>query len=109
MLLYTGKIIKHKWENCMTVDKRAWTHRRKIQIEDVMSIEELLAKIAETVRQYIVLSAWSADIDHWENLCILSLLIRELTYQIMKLMCIKYCITITSIEIKDEFLFLFYR
>lgn len=50
MLLYTGKIIKHKWENCMTVDKRAWTHRRKIQIEDVMSIEELLAKIAETVR-----------------------------------------------------------
>lgn len=33
----------------MTVDKRAWTHRRKIQIEDVMSIEELLAKIAETV------------------------------------------------------------
>lgn len=56
-----------------------------------------------------VLSAWSADIDHWENLCILSLLIRELTCQIMKLMCIKYCITITSIEIKDEFLFLFYR
>lgn len=50
MFLYTGKIIKHKWENCMTVDKRAWTHRRKIQIEDVMSIEELLAKIAETVR-----------------------------------------------------------
>lgn len=34
----------------MTVDKRAWTHRRKIQIEDVMSIEELLANIAETVR-----------------------------------------------------------
>eukprot|EP00105_Crassostrea_gigas_P005877 XP_011419622.1 PREDICTED: alpha-L-fucosidase [Crassostrea gigas] len=44
-----GKIIKHKWESCMTIDKRAWTHRRQIQIEDVLTIEELLAEIAETV------------------------------------------------------------
>ena len=45
-----GKIIQHKWESCMTVDKRSWTHRRQIQIEDVLTIEELLAEIAETVR-----------------------------------------------------------
>nr|XP_022316391.1 alpha-L-fucosidase-like [Crassostrea virginica] len=44
-----GKIIKHKWENCMTVDTRAWTHRRNIQIQDVMTIEKLVAEIAETV------------------------------------------------------------
>lgn len=34
----------------MTVDKKAWTHRRQIQIEDVLTIEELLTEIAETVR-----------------------------------------------------------
>jgi alpha-L-fucosidase len=45
----TGKIVKRKWENCMTIDKVAWTHRRKIQIDDVLTIEELLTEIAETV------------------------------------------------------------
>ena len=49
----SGKIIKHKWENCMTVDTRAWTHRRNIQIQDVMTIEKLVAEIAETVRYYM--------------------------------------------------------
>ena len=37
----------------MTVDKKAWTHRRQIQIEDVLTIEELLAEIAETVRSVV--------------------------------------------------------
>lgn len=37
----------------MTVDTRAWTHRRNIQIQDVMTIEKLVAEIAETVRYYM--------------------------------------------------------
>lgn len=53
MFLYIGKIIKYKWENCMIVDKRVWIYRRKIQIEDVMFIEELLVNIVEIVRQYM--------------------------------------------------------
>eukprot|EP00092_Neocalanus_flemingeri_P003228 GFUD01003455.1.p1 GENE.GFUD01003455.1~~GFUD01003455.1.p1 ORF type:complete len:472 (+),score=104.48 GFUD01003455.1:24-1418(+) len=44
-----GLIQAHKWENAMTVDKISWGHRRNMKIEDVMSVEELIRTLAETV------------------------------------------------------------
>ncbi|KAJ8319224.1 hypothetical protein KUTeg_004315 [Tegillarca granosa] len=44
-----GKIIAHKWENCMTVDKQAWAYRRDVDLNDFYTIEELLGVLAETI------------------------------------------------------------
>jgi alpha-L-fucosidase len=44
-----GVLIPHKWENAMTIDKRAWTYRREATIEDFMSPEEVIAEIIVTV------------------------------------------------------------
>ncbi|XP_060067438.1 alpha-L-fucosidase-like [Ylistrum balloti] len=44
-----GKLFTPKWENCMTVDKRAWTHRRDVTAEDCQTVNELISVMAETV------------------------------------------------------------
>jgi len=44
-----GVIQAHKWENAMTVDKVSWGHRRNMNIEDVLTVEELIKTLAETV------------------------------------------------------------
>lgn len=44
-----GVLQKHKWENCMTLDKYAWGFRKEAKIEDYLSPEELISTIIETV------------------------------------------------------------
>jgi len=42
-------LVTHKWENCLTIDKWSWGYRRNIKMEEVMSIQELLATLVQTV------------------------------------------------------------
>jgi len=44
-----GVLQKHKWENCMTLDRQSWGFRRNAAFADYLSIEELLLDLASTV------------------------------------------------------------
>ncbi|KAK7002605.1 alpha-L-fucosidase [Biomphalaria glabrata] len=44
-----GKLIGHKWENCMTLDKYSWGFRANAKLQDILTIEELLSELANTV------------------------------------------------------------
>ncbi|XP_037088159.1 alpha-L-fucosidase-like [Pollicipes pollicipes] len=44
-----GVLQKHKWENCMTVDRYSWGYRRDISLASIRSMEELTRELAETV------------------------------------------------------------
>lgn len=44
-----GVLKTHKWENCMTIDKKSWGYRREARLEDFLSIEELISTLASTV------------------------------------------------------------
>ena len=40
---------KHKWENCMTIDRKSWGFRRNAALEDYMTVEELVKELVSTV------------------------------------------------------------
>ncbi|KAL4226684.1 Tissue alpha-L-fucosidase [Mactra antiquata] len=44
-----GVLQKRKWENAMTIDRRSWGFRRDAEISDILSMEELIGTLAETV------------------------------------------------------------
>ncbi|RXG67554.1 Alpha-L-fucosidase [Armadillidium vulgare] len=44
-----GKLLNHKWENCMTLDKSSWGFRREAKLQDYLTIHEVLTIMAETV------------------------------------------------------------
>ncbi|KAM4785793.1 plasma alpha-L-fucosidase isoform 2-T2 [Cyanocitta cristata] len=44
-----GHLLPHKWENCMTIDRRSWGYRRDARLGDYLAIEDLVKQLAETV------------------------------------------------------------
>jgi len=44
-----GVLQPHKWENALTIDRNSWGFRRNADINDMLSIEELLFQLASTV------------------------------------------------------------
>ncbi|CAF4905235.1 unnamed protein product [Rotaria sp. Silwood1] len=44
-----GYLIEHKWENAFTIDKRSWAYRPTANIDDYMTIEELLKELVTTI------------------------------------------------------------
>jgi len=44
-----GHILNHKWENCLTIDKKSWGYRRNAVLTEYMTIQELITQLASTV------------------------------------------------------------
>lgn len=44
-----GKLVAHKWENAMTLDRKSWGYRREARLADYLSFEELLTEVVSTV------------------------------------------------------------
>ncbi|KAK7085024.1 Tissue alpha-L-fucosidase [Halocaridina rubra] len=44
-----GVLQPHKWENCMTLDRKSWGYRRNAPVTDYLSISELLTEVVTTV------------------------------------------------------------
>ncbi|PVD39014.1 hypothetical protein C0Q70_01641 [Pomacea canaliculata] len=44
-----GKLVNHKWENSMTLDKYSWGFRRDAQLSDIYSMDEFIALLVRTI------------------------------------------------------------
>ena len=44
-----GHLISHKWENAMTIDEKSWGIRRNLDLEDILTPEELIAKLVISI------------------------------------------------------------
>ncbi|KAF0294882.1 Alpha-L-fucosidase [Amphibalanus amphitrite] len=44
-----GVLQKHKWENCMTVDRYSWGYRREAKLADMLTMDDLTKELAETI------------------------------------------------------------
>jgi alpha-L-fucosidase len=45
-----GKLLQHKWENCMPLDSNSWGYRRDMKLSDVRSIDYVIDSLVETIR-----------------------------------------------------------
>lgn len=45
----TGQLQARKWENAMTIDKRAWAFRRDADLADFLTTRELIEALVTTV------------------------------------------------------------
>ena len=48
-LIESGKLLPHKWENCLTIDKNSWGYRRNARLSDFLSTHELIKELSSTV------------------------------------------------------------
>ena len=44
-----GKLLPHKWENCLTIDRNSWGFRRNARLSDFLSTHDLIKELASTV------------------------------------------------------------
>ncbi|XP_014769557.1 alpha-L-fucosidase isoform X2 [Octopus bimaculoides] len=44
-----GVLVKKKWENAMTIDRYSWGYRRNLRLQDLLTVDKLIAELAETV------------------------------------------------------------
>lgn len=44
-----GILLPHKWENCMTIDKKSWGFRRNAALMEYLTLEELVKELVITV------------------------------------------------------------
>ncbi|XP_023947053.1 tissue alpha-L-fucosidase [Bicyclus anynana] len=44
-----GKLQNHKWENAFTLDSKSWGYRKTMQLNEILSIEQLLKQVVSTV------------------------------------------------------------
>lgn len=44
-----GVLLPHKWENCMTIDKKSWGFRRNAALSEYLTLEELVKELVTTV------------------------------------------------------------
>jgi alpha-L-fucosidase len=45
-----GKLVRHKWENCMHLDIKSWGYRRDMNTGDVITVDEIISSLAKTIR-----------------------------------------------------------
>jgi len=46
----TGVLQKHKWENCMVIDRASWGYRRNAVLADFLKPHDIISALVETVR-----------------------------------------------------------
>jgi len=44
-----GKLVNHKWENALTIDRSSWSYNRRASLSEYMSIYDLLNQLVTTV------------------------------------------------------------
>jgi len=44
-----GVLQKHKWENCMTIDRNSWGYRRDARYADFLTVQELIETLVTTI------------------------------------------------------------
>ncbi|XP_071549963.1 alpha-L-fucosidase-like [Panulirus ornatus] len=44
-----GVLQPHKWENCMTLDRRSWGYRRNAPLTDYLTIHNVISQLAQTI------------------------------------------------------------
>jgi len=50
MLSAAGTLQKHKFENCMTIDRQSWGYRRNAVYASYLSVHEIIVQLVQTVR-----------------------------------------------------------
>jgi len=50
LIWLAGVLLKHKWENCMTIDRDSWGYRRNAELSDFMEPGNIITALVETVR-----------------------------------------------------------
>lgn len=47
--LPTGVLQTHKWENAFTIDKQSWGYRKNIDLNQVLTIEQIIKEFVTSV------------------------------------------------------------
>lgn len=48
-IFIAGVLQPHKWEGTVTLDKSTWGYRRTASYKDILTIEELMTVLAQTI------------------------------------------------------------